>query len=136
MNSSKHILALSLVALLAACGGKEEPKAPAMTTQAPPAAASEAAAPAQAMAEAPSAEGVGVEASTLYTSRCASCHGMLAEGQSGNPSLVNLSAADIKAKLEGYRAGQKMGPKTVIMASAAKNLTDAEITALATFLGN
>lgn len=135
MNSSKHILALTLVTLLAACGSKEEPQAPAMSTEAaPPAAAPEA--PAQAMAEAPSAEGAGVEASAVYTSRCASCHGMLAEGQNGNPGLVNLSAADIKAKLEGYRAGQQMGPKTVIMASAAKNLTDAEIAALATFLGN
>lgn len=134
MNSSKHILALTLVALLTACGGKEEPQTPAMGTEPAPAAAPET--PAQAMAEAPSAEGAGVEASALYAKRCASCHGMLAEGQNGNPGLVNFSAADIKAKLEAYRAGQQMGPKTVIMAANAKSLTDAEIAALATFLGS
>ena len=137
MNSSKHILAMTLVALLAACSGKEEPQAPAASTETAPAAAPETPAPAQAMAEGPTAEeAAGVDAAALYASRCASCHGMLAEGQNGNPSLLYMSAADIKTKLQGYRDGKQMGPKTAIMAATAKNLKDAEIAALARFLAS
>jgi cytochrome c553 len=135
MNSRKHLIALSLLALLAACGGKQEAQAPAAPeTAAAPAPAPEAAAPAQEMA-AP-APGAGVDASALFASRCSKCHGQLAEGQNGNPSLVNLSKADIKSKLEAYRAGKQMGPKTAVMAAMAKPLTDEEIDALATFLGS
>jgi cytochrome c553 len=137
MKPSKLFLAMATLMMLTACGGKEE-EAPATeaATEAPAMTAPEAEAPAQeAMAEAPAA-GTDVDASSLYAGRCASCHGQLAGGQGDNPSLANLSAADIQSKLEAYRAGQKMGPKTAVMAPMAKNLTDDQIKALATYLGS
>ena len=136
MTSGKHLLALSALLLLAACGGKEEAPAPEAATEPAPMAAPEAAAPAAEMAEAPAAAGAGVDASTLYAGRCASCHGPLAEGANGNPSLAKLSRADIEAKLQGYRDGKTMGPKTAIMAPMAKSLSDEEIAALASYLGS
>ena len=137
MNTSKQLLALSAALLLAACGGKEEPAPPAAEAEAPPpVVAPEVSAPADASPESAAAPGVGVDAHALYASRCASCHGETAEGVAGNPSLAKLSAADIQSRLEAYRAGQAVGPKSAIMMPMAKNLSDAEIEALATYLGS
>lgn len=136
MNPSKHLLALTALMMLAACGGKEEvaQPVPETTAEAPASATTEPVAPVpEAGAEA--TPGAGVDAATLYAGRCASCHGQLAEGQGGNPSLVGLSAADIQTKLEGYRAGTTLGPKTAVMAPMAKSLTDEQIQALASYLG-
>jgi len=98
---------------------------PEQTTEAAPAAPATTEAPAaEPMVEGTPALGADVDAQALFASRCASCHGELAEGKDGNPGLDKLSSADIQAKLEGYRSGQTMGPKTAIMAPMAKSLTD------------
>ena len=134
---NKTLLALFAITLLAGCGGKEEAEAP--TPPAPEAAAPADTAPQaepQESAAMPAAEGVAVDAAALYAGRCASCHGETAEGVAGNPSLAKLSAADVQARLEAYRAGQAVGPKSAIMMPMAKNLSDAEIEALATYLGS
>lgn len=72
----------------------------------------------------------------LYNSRCTGCHGLKAEGQNGFPRLAGRSSDEISNKLKAYRAGKQMGPRTVIMAASAKNLTDEDIAALAAYLGS
>ena len=62
-----------------------------------------------------------------YKTVCASCHGARAQGQGVFPKLAGLSAADIKAKLELYRKGEKVGPMTATMAPMAKALSDADV---------
>lgn len=137
MNPTKPLLALTLLAMLSACGAKEEPQAPAMpeTTGAAPAQETPAA-PQETMTEAPALAGADVDAPALYAKSCASCHGDMAQGTAGNPALDKLSATDIQTKLSAYRAGEKMGPKTPIMAPMAKNLSDEQIAALARYLGS
>jgi len=77
----------------------------------------------------------GVNGHDLYASKCVSCHGLTGEGLAGNPKLAGLSTADIQSRLTDYRSGKQMGPKTVIMASMAKSLSDEQIAALASYLG-
>ncbi len=131
-----HLLLLSLVLplALAACGKEEPAQAPAPAETAAPAmpAEPEAAAPAESTA---SDAGPGVDAHGMYAAKCASCHGDMGQGVAGNPKLAGLSPADIESKLKDYRAGKQMGAKTAIMASAAKRLSDEEISALAAYLG-
>lgn len=132
-----HLLLLSLVLplALAACGKEEPAQAPAPAETAAPAmpAETEAAAPAEPTALADA--GPGVDAHGMYAAKCASCHGDMGQGVAGNPKLAGLSPADIESKLKDYRAGKQMGAKTAIMASAAKGLSDEEISALAAYLG-
>ncbi len=135
MTPTRSLLALTLLALLSACGGKEEPKAmPEQTTEAAPATAEAPAA--ETMIEGTPAPGADVDAPALFASRCASCHGEMAEGKDGNPALDKLTSADIQTKLDAYRSGQTMGPKTAIMAPMAKSLTDEQIAALSSYLGS
>jgi cytochrome c553 len=138
MISSRHIILLASLSLLAACGDKDQqpvaetPVAPAaetVTTTEPTAATTETAPEA-----APS--GGSVDASSLYASRCASCHGETAEGVAGNPGLTKLSRADVQSRLETYRSGGTVGAKSAIMKGIAGKLSDEEIAALSVYLGS
>jgi cytochrome c553 len=138
MHIHPALTTLLTLSLLTACGGKEEP-APAPEATAPVAAP----APepvASPVADTPDANAtdspVAMEVSVLYTARCASCHGDLGQGLAGNPALNKLNAGDTRARLEAYRAGQTIGPKSAVMIPMAKNLSDTEIQALARYLGN
>lgn len=132
------LTAMLALSLLTACGGKEEP-ASAPETPAPVAtpAPEPAASPATDTSDASATDTPpAMEVSILYTVRCASCHGDLGQGLAGNPALNKLNAADTQARLEAYRAGQTVGPKSALMIPMAKNLSDTEIQALARYLGN
>ena len=138
MKSTHLFLSLSLVLTLAACGQDKpsEPAAPADTTVSagPPMPMD----PSQGVAghaEGDAAAADGLSGHDLYTAKCASCHGEMGEGLAGNPKLSGLSKADISSRLTDYRAGKQMGAKTAIMAAMAKSLTDAEIAALASYIG-
>lgn len=144
MKTSQLLLALLLSASLVACGEKKAPEAPA---EAP----AESVAPPVPMAPeegvaghvegltpehaAPAADGVAEDGHALYAAKCTSCHGQMGEGVGKNPKLAGLKVADIKAKVADYRAGKQMGAQTAVMAATAKTLTDAQIDALATYIG-
>ena len=137
MKPTSLFLALALALTLAACG-KDKPAEP----QVAPADTAVGMAPPMPMEPsqgvAGNVEGVaaeGVDGHDLYASKCVSCHGETGEGLAGNPKLAGLSKADIESRLTSYRDGKQMGPKTAVMAAMAKPLTDAQIAALATYLG-
>jgi cytochrome c len=120
------ILILSLS--LTACGKKEE-------AAAPPAPAP-AAAPAQPALPTPDVQtALAAAGESKYKTVCAVCHGQNAEGMGNYPRLAGLPREEIRNKLMDYRAGKQMGPLTAIMAATARDLTDAEIEALAAYLG-
>lgn len=126
MHTPILITALLLTLTLTACGKKEEAAAPA----AAPAAQAPSAEP-----SAPAASAVAAAGESKYRTVCAVCHGQNAEGMGNYPRLAGLTRDEISNKLMDYRAGKQMGPLTAIMAATAKDLTDADIEALAAYLG-
>lgn len=144
MKTSHLLLALLLAASLTACGEKKAPETPAEApadSMAPPVPM----APEEGVAghveglvpeaAAPAAAGAAEDGHGLYTAKCVTCHGPTGEGVGKNPKLAGLKVADIKARLADYRAGKQMGPQTAIMAATAKTLSDAQIDALASYIG-
>ncbi len=133
MKTTPLLLALLLATTLTACGKKETPKP---ATEAPQAAAPAPTPPPPMAAEGASAPtGGNTDAQALFASKCSACHGQTGEGVGGNPKLTGLTADQIKTKLMDYKAGKTVGPKTAIMAPMAKGLTDEQINALASYLG-
>lgn len=123
MTLNRNILLLGALALLGACGdnAKEQAVSPPLEPTGDLSAT-----------EVPSGDG----AHALYARSCATCHGATAEGVGDYPSLAKLSKETVQARLEAYRAGKAVGSRTPIMAPIVKNLSDEQITALATYLGN
>lgn len=131
------LLVVSLV-LLSACGdGGKPPAATPEVAVAPPTAA-EVAPPTTteiaAMADAVSSHDD--EAYGLYKRACLACHGETAEGVGDFPSLAKLSVKEVDARLRAYRAGDTVGPRSSLMATIAKPLSDEQIVALARYLGS
>ena len=62
-----------------------------------------------------------------YKKNCRACHGPTAKGVSAYPRLVGQTVEELTGKLERYRAGEKIGPNTMLMAPRAKDLTDQDI---------
>lgn len=69
-----------------------------------------------------------------YRRQCRQCHGPTAKGVSSYPKLVGHSAEYLVDRLERYRAGEKIGPNTPLMAPQAKRLTDQDIADLTAFI--
>ena len=71
--------------------------------------------------------------------KCASCHGKdgksIAPGSAGNVQIASLNKAQVIELLQGFRA-QKIsrGGNSIIMYMQAKNLSDEDIEALATYI--
>lgn len=125
------------LALLAGCGdGKPPETAPAAPVEAAAPVAAPEAAPEAAPGDAGAPSAAAVDAAALYAGRCMSCHGKSAEGVGDYPSLAKLSRADIQSRMETYRSGGTVGPRSAIMLSMTRSLSDQEVAALASYLGN
>lgn len=70
----------------------------------------------------------------IYAGVCKNCHGRTAKGMASFPKLVDQSAEYLVMRLEAYRAGEKVGPNTPLMAPLATNLSDEEIASLALYI--
>ncbi|WP_422048640.1 c-type cytochrome [Shimia sp.] len=70
----------------------------------------------------------------LYKKTCRSCHGPTAKGLSSYPSLRDQSVEYLADRLTRYRAGEKFGPNTPLMAPNAKKLSDEDITNISHFI--
>lgn len=57
---------------------------------------------------------------------CAACHGPQGQGGLG-PKLQGQSADDIISKLLAYKAGEQVGPQSMMMWPTAKQLTEGQI---------
>lgn len=79
------------------------------------------------------AKHAGVDASALYGTKCASCHGAKAEKPALGKSQViaGWSAAKVEEALHGYQAGTYGKEMKGLMAGQAKSLSSDEIKALA-----
>lgn len=123
------LLAPALIALVLAACGKEQ-------TGSQQEAAPEQAAPGTAATASAQADISGMSsADAIYSARCIVCHGDVGQGVGDNPKLAGLGKDDIASRLKDYRDGKTLGPKTAIMATAAKDLTDEQIDTLAGYLG-
>ena len=65
---------------------------------------------------------------------CRGCHGPKAKGLASYPKLAGKPADYLADKLERYRAGEKLGPNTMLMAPNAKNLSDEDIGNIVQFI--
>lgn len=70
----------------------------------------------------------------LYRSSCRNCHGNNAQGMASFPALAGLGQAHLEARLEQYRAGERVGPNSGLMIPPARNLTDEDIANVAAFI--
>lgn len=70
----------------------------------------------------------------LYKKECRSCHGPTAKGLASYPKLRGQSAEYLSDKLTRYRAGEKFGPNTPLMAPKAKKLSDEDIANISAFI--
>lgn len=69
-----------------------------------------------------------------YQKDCRHCHGPTAKGMAVFPKLTGNSADYLVKRLKQYRAGEKVGPNTALMAPLAKGLTDQDISNLAAYI--
>ena len=69
-----------------------------------------------------------------YYRECRQCHGPKGKGASSYPKLVGQPAEYLTMRLKQYRAGEKLGPNTPLMAPQAKKLSDQHIADLVAFI--
>lgn len=69
-----------------------------------------------------------------YKRECRQCHGPKGKGASSYPKLIGHPADFLVDRLERYRAGEKIGPNTPLMAPRAKKLKDKDIADLTAFI--
>lgn len=70
----------------------------------------------------------------LYAARCQSCHGADAHGKDGRARLAGQKPAYLLRVLNDFRQGQDRSPDSV-MRSMVQGLSEADVQALAGFLG-
>ena len=75
-------------------------------------------------------------ASSLYTNRCASCHGVNAEKSALNASenIAQWGSKKIQDALQGYKNGTFGGKMKAIMQAQSKSLTNEEIRLISDYI--
>ncbi len=73
-------------------------------------------------------------AEKIFRKSCRACHGNKAQGASSYPKLSDKQPEYIAEMLERYRAGEKIGPNSVLMIQSAKNLSDEDIVSLSVYV--
>lgn len=73
-------------------------------------------------------------AESIFRKSCRACHGNKAQGASSYPALADLDPAYIATQLERYRAGEKIGPNSILMISHAKRLSDEDIANISVYV--
>ncbi|MEM7664150.1 MAG: c-type cytochrome [Paracoccaceae bacterium] len=76
------------------------------------------------------------EGAKLYKKECRSCHGPTAKGLASYPRLTGQPVEYLIDRLERYRAGEKFGPNTPLMAPRAKKLSDDDIANVVSFIAS
>lgn len=71
---------------------------------------------------------------SLYTQKCAACHGEKAEGKANYPKLAGQNKEDLVKKLNGYIDGSFGGAQKVIMSGQAKQLAESEREAIVDYI--
>ena len=64
---------------------------------------------------------------------CAACHGPQGQGGLG-PKLQGQTADEIISKLLAYKAGEQLGPQSMMMWPTAKQLTEGQIGATGVYI--
>lgn len=130
-------MAVLALALVSACGGKNEPANGAHNgaQNGTHNGSKETAAPPPVSKNAPVETAAPMQSGQMkYATVCLGCHGQNGKGQPPFPKLAGKPAADLAAMLKDYRAGKTRGPQSATMMPFAKILTDAEIDAIAGYL--
>ena len=73
-------------------------------------------------------------AKTKYSEVCASCHGPSGKGMASFPGLAGKDVDYIASRLKQYRAGERVGPNSPLMAPHAAELSDEEIVGLSDYI--
>ena len=71
------------------------------------------------------------DATSVYSSKCASCHGAKGEGKSIFPKLAGQSKEELAKKLNGYKDGTFGNDKKAMMIPNVQNLSSDEIAKIA-----
>lgn len=70
----------------------------------------------------------------LYGDVCAACHGPSGRGMASYPRVSGKEVDYLTDRLNTYRAGERVGPNSMLMIPMAADLSDADIANLAAYL--
>ncbi|WP_299048312.1 c-type cytochrome [uncultured Tateyamaria sp.] len=73
-------------------------------------------------------------AEAIFQKSCKACHGNRAQGASSYPALADLEPSYIATQIERYRAGERIGPNSILMISHAKKLSDEDIVNISVYV--
>lgn len=69
-----------------------------------------------------------------FAAECSQCHGRAARGMASFPSLRGKTAELLAERLESYRAGEAVGPNSMLMYPIAEDMTDELIESLSAYI--
>lgn len=69
-----------------------------------------------------------------FAAECSQCHGRAARGMASFPSLRGKTPDYLTQRLETYRAGDAVGPNSMLMYPIAEELSDTMIESLSAYI--